>query len=110
VTLFKLKTLKEVKKGQRIKPINKIKIYTSVYPVLLKDISESTNISNIEILDKLFRRNFGISEDNLLFKTGLYIIIGDLKIVIRINSIKNRRYRLKRPFDTKYYILPNLGL
>ncbi|KAI9772518.1 MAG: hypothetical protein M1840_000723 [Geoglossum simile] len=74
------------------------------HPLNMIPHDESTNSSNLAVLDNIFRRQYRRDESS--FVNRLSLVYGDQKTTQRIRTIKYRRERSMGPYDSLRWVLP----
>lgn len=73
--------------------------------------NEGTNEGTVAILDNYEEKQCGMDPDNPAWSEKLVLWHGDVKTVLRIRSVQAiRSISGKRPYDSKAWIMPVLGL
>ena len=83
---------------------------TNSWPLEPVQQNESTNEGNILIHEDIEERQLGNDTDDPFWSEILKPYYGDLKTVLRILSVQSCRHDARRPFDSRKWIIPGLGL
>lgn len=83
---------------------------TCSYPIAPIIQNEGTTEGNLLIHENIEETQLGNDTDNSMWDKVLKPYYGDLRTVERILAIQNIRSAAKRPFDSRRWIIPGLGL
>jgi hypothetical protein len=76
--------------------------------------NESTNENTLLIIDDIYLRQLGFRKENEIFNKAYMIVNGDLKTLLRVQSVQNIRAGTSTaespPYDGFDWIIPNPGL
>ena len=83
---------------------------TQSHPLAPIFSDESTIEGNLQIHEKIELQAFGQNPDDQTWAHKLRPVFGDLKTIARISACQSLRSTAQRPFDSRRWIVPGLGL
>lgn len=87
---------------------------TFTHPLKPIPLNESTNENTFLIIDDIYKRQLGLKEEDPSFASNYRIAVGDLKTLLRIQSVQNIRVTTSLsnslPYDRLDWMIPNMGL
>ena len=106
-----LKQIYKNKQSPQRPVLDQIEISTPFHqPLVPSTIDERTNANNLQIIEKNFIQQMGMSQDDPRFNDQLFIMVGDQKTVAQWRSVQAVWAGATRRYDRLQWLLSVFGL